>query len=59
MLFNICKTAYSSQGCVKEHDFWANFRRKIKTILFINDTFFKLETQNLNVRSTIKGVLRI
>ena len=27
MLFNICKTAYSSQGCVKEHDFWANFKR--------------------------------
>ena len=29
------ETAYSSQGCVKKHDFWTNFtfRRKILTIL--------------------------
>ena len=29
------------------------------TILAINSTFFKLETQNLNVRSTTKTVLGI
>ena len=46
----ICKTAYSRQG---KHDFWANLRRKFRTILSINSTFLKLEPQNLNVRSTI------
>ena len=42
MPVNICKPAHSRQGCVKKHD----FRPKIRAILTINSTFFKLETQN-------------
>ena len=53
MLFNICKTAYSSQGCVK------NMMEKVRIILLIDSTCFKPETQNLYVRSTTKTVLRI
>ena len=34
----------------KNTRFWANFRRKIRTILFISPIFFKLETQNLNAK---------
>ena len=45
-LVNICKTAYL---CVK-HDFWANFKRQIWTVLSIYSTFFKLETQSKNLK---------
>ena len=38
---------------------WLNFERQVMTILSINSIFFKLETQNLSIRSTIKTVLRI
>ena len=33
-----------SHECVKKHDFWANFKRNIQTILFVNYTFFRLQT---------------
>ena len=42
----------------KKHDFWANFRFFL-TILYIDSTFFRLETQNKNVGSFTKTVLRI
>ena len=42
-------------GMCKNHGSLANFRRKIRTIVFI----FKLETKHLNVRSTTKTVLRV
>ena len=49
----------NSKGCVKIQDFGENLITKILTILSINFTFFKLETQNLNVRSSTKTVLRV
>ena len=36
------KTYYSSQRCLKKK-FWANVRRKIRTLLSINSSFFKLK----------------
>ena len=42
--------------CLKNNDFLAYFKRKLRTILFINPTFFKLGTQNFDVRSTTKTV---
>ena len=42
----------------EKHDFWANFRKKIMTILSVNSTFFKLETQNQNVKWITKTVIK-
>ena len=41
----------------KKYDLWANIMRKISYILSINFTFFKLETQNQNIRSSTITVL--
>ena len=41
------------------HIFWLTLEEKNRTILSINSTFLKLETQNENVRSTNKKVSRI
>ena len=57
-LVNICKTACCSNREWKNLAFWTYFRKKIWTILFINFTFFKLETQNGNTWSTAKTILR-
>ena len=58
-LVNICKKACCSNRGGKNLNFWPYLRRKIWTILFINFTFFKLETQNGNAWSTAKTILRL
>ena len=44
-------------GMGKKHGFWAILKEKKFTILSINFSFIKLETQDSNVSSTTKTVL--
>ena len=53
------KLLIAAREVFQKHVFWAYFSRKIRIIFSIDSTLYKLETKNLNVRSTTDTVLRI